>query len=64
MKVETAEILVEHKQFLNKHQNDYTDEIQWAFKAKRKTWISKTKVLQMILDHCIKLGIKPEEFIK
>lgn len=55
---------VEHSQMLNQSQDQFVEEVKWAFRNARKSNISKSKAIQMILD-CPKVrAIKLEEFIK
>lgn len=58
------EIEVNHTQWLNQKQNEYVDRVQWAFRNKRKSFIAKTKAVQMIIDYCMNNNINPEDTIK
>jgi len=58
------QIEVSHIQKLTKSQDDFVNDVQWAFRDKRKSFIAKDKAIQMIIDWCQNNNIKPGEFIK
>lgn len=55
---------VNHTQWLNEAQDKYLNEILWAFKRRRGTFIGKSKGLQMLIDFCKEQGINPDLIIK